>query len=436
MQLQGWGRFPDITANIIEPVSPESAQQLFKSRQGKPSTIPRGMGRSYGDSALAAEVISSRFLDGFISLDEESHSIRCGSGVTMEDILKVAIPRGYFIHVLPGTQYVSLGGAIAADIHGKNHHKVGSFCRYVSALDLMLANGEIKHCSATENPELFMATCGGMGLTGVIIDATISLKKVPSVSIKKKSIAAENLLECMDHIEKNDTIEYSVAWIDCLAKREKLGRSIVHLAEHCEEGFSQYNPRKNLSIPFSMPSIFLNNYSVSIFNTVLYNLLKRKNDFSIVNYKPYFFPLDRVRNWNRLYGTQGFLQYQFVIPLVSARQGVSEILKKVSESGKGPPLSVLKKFGEGNENYLSFPLNGYSLAMDFKNEKSLFPLLSELDEIVLAHGGRLYLAKDARMSEDVFKKSYVNWEKFQAIKSQVDPHNVFASLQSSRLGLT
>ena len=436
MQLQGWGRFPDITANIIEPVSLESAQQLFKSRQGKPSTIPRGMGRSYGDSALAAEVISSRFLDGFISLDEESHSIRCGSGVTMEDILKVAIPRGYFIHVLPGTQYVSLGGAIAADIHGKNHHKVGSFCRYVSSLDLMLANGEIKHCSATENPELFMATCGGMGLTGVIIDATISLKKVPSVSIKKKSIAAENLLECMDHIEKNDASEYSVAWIDCLAKREKLGRSIVHLAEHCEEEFSQYNPRKNLSIPFSMPSIFLNNYSVSIFNTVLYNLLKRKNDFSIVNYKPYFFPLDRVRNWNRLYGTQGFLQYQFVIPLVSARQGVSEILKKVSESGKGPPLSVLKKLGEGNENYLSFPLNGYSLAMDFKNEKSLFPLLSELDEIVLAHGGRLYLAKDARMSEDVFKKSYVNWEKFQAIKSQVDPHNVFASLQSSRLGLT
>ena len=233
MHLQGWGRFPDITADIIEPTSVESAQQFLESRQKKSSIIPRGMGRSYGDSALAKEVVSSRFLNNFISLDEENHNIQCGSGVIMEEILQVVIPKGYFIDVLPGTKYVSVGGAIAADIHGKNHHIVGSFCEHISTLSLMLANGEIKRCSKTENHELFLATCGGMGLTGIILDATLSLKKVPSVSIRKRSIAAANLFECMNLIDENKTSQYSVAWVDCLAKSEKLGRSVVHLAEHC-----------------------------------------------------------------------------------------------------------------------------------------------------------------------------------------------------------
>ena len=436
MRLQGWGRFPDIAADLIEPVSVESIRKSLKDKNKVLPLIPRGAGRSYGDSALATRVISTHFLDEFIAFDQTTQTIQCGSGMTLNAILKLIIPKGYFIPVLPGTKYISVGGAIAADIHGKNHHKYGSFCSYVSELSLMLASGEIVKCSKTKNSELFQATCGGMGLTGIIIDAALSLKRVPSVSIRKRSLAAGDLIECMDIIDENEESEYSVAWLDCLASKARLGRSIIHLAEHCEEGPAEYESSIKMSIPFSTPSMLLNKYSISIFNWGLYNLRKYGSEFSTVGYESYFFPLDYLKNWNRLYGSQGFLQYQFVVPITHSRQTISEILKKIHAAGKGPLLSVLKKFGEGNNNYLSFPFRGYSLALDFKKEKSLFPLLKELDEIVLETGGRLYLAKDARMDEDAFKRSYLDWEQFLNVKSQVDPDNMFASMQSDRIGLT
>ena len=398
--------------------------------------IVRGGGRSYGDSALADTVLSSRFLDSFIEFAADTGSIRCGAGVSMAALLDVAIPQGYFVPVLPGTKYVSVGGAIAADIHGKNHHKDGSFCNHVSSLSLLLSSGELIQCSRDENNEAFAATCGGMGLTGIIVDATLTLEKVPSVSIRRNSILAENLEDCMDLIDKHGDSKHSVAWVDCLARGDSLGRSILHLADYCEKGIQEPKSRIALSIPFTTPGFLLNRFSTKLLNNTIYAMRKHRRNISTVNYDAYFFPLDNIRNWNRLYGGKGFLQYQFVIPYDSARKGIREVLEIVSESAKGSFISVLKKFGDANKNLLSFPTSGYTLTVDFKNEPSVFPLLTKLDEIVLAHGGRLYLAKDSRMSEDVFKTAYPNWERFVEVKKTLDPSNTFASHQSARLGLT
>ncbi|NKB35009.1 MAG: FAD-binding protein [Pseudomonadales bacterium] len=398
--------------------------------------IVRGGGRSYGDSSLATTVLSSRFLDSFLEIDPTNGVIRCGAGVTMESLLRVVIPHGFFVPVLPGTKYVSVGGAIAADIHGKNHHRDGSFCDHIERFSLLLASGEILECGAEKNSNAFHATCGGMGLTGVILEATLKLEKVPSVSIKRQSTAVANLEECMELIEDNENSKHSVAWVDCLAQGEELGRSVLHLAEYSEVGSQDFKTRMGPSVPFSSPAFLLNKYTTRLFNNSLYSLRKRSISTKIVNYDAYFFPLDNIRNWNRLYGRKGFIQYQLVLPSDSARSGLKEVLKLVSDSGRGSFISVLKKFGEANQNLLSFPTAGYTLTLDFKQEASVFPLLQKLDEIVLAHNGKLYLAKDSRMSEDVFKASYDSWENFLEIKNELDPQCRFASLQSNRLGLT
>ena len=389
---------------------------------------------------MAGQLIGSRFLDSFLALDEQQQTLRCGAGVKLGDILKVCLPRGLFLPVLPGTKAVSVGGAIAADVHGKNHHRDGSFCQHVIQISLMLASGEVVSCSATQNQELFRASCGGMGLTGAIVEATLRLAAVPSRYIDQRSLVANNLQECFAHIEDNADSKYSVAWLDCLATGDDMGRSVLYLGEHSKgknlKSDRKYQDRSSISVPFSTPSFLLNKSSMSLFNSTYFSLQKHKSRTSRLDYDNYFFPLDRLSNWNRLYGSKGFLQYQFVLPGEGALEGITTVLEKISKQGKGSFLTVLKKFGEANENLLSFPRSGYTLTLDFKNETSLFPLLDELDRIVLDHDGRLYLAKDARMSEAVFKASYPNWEAFMAIKAKVDPHNRFASLQSNRLGLT
>ena len=439
MEAMGWGRYPKATADLIEPADAQSLQKIVASQKKSASCISRGAGRSYGDSALAGQLIGSRFLDSFLALDEQQQTLRCGAGVKLGDILKVCLPRGLFLPVLPGTKAVSVGGAIAADVHGKNHHRDGSFCQHVIQISLMLASGEVVSCSATQNQELFRASCGGMGLTGAIVEATLRLAAVPSRYIDQRSLVANNLQECLAHIEDNADSKYSVAWLDCLATGDDMGRSVLYLGEHSKgknlKSDRKYQDRSSISVPFSTPSFLLNKSSMSLFNSTYFSLQKHKSRTSRLDYDNYFFPLDRLSNWNRLYGSKGFLQYQFVLPGEGALEGITTVLEKISKQGKGSFLTVLKKFGEANENLLSFPRSGYTLTLDFKNETSLFPLLDELDRIVLDHDGRLYLAKDARMSEAVFKASYPNWEAFITIKAKVDPHNRFASLQSNRLGL-
>jgi decaprenylphospho-beta-D-ribofuranose 2-oxidase len=450
MTFSGWGRYPRLESRLIEPISTfEIEKSLGGSGQWGPSIIARGAGRSYGDSALAETLVSTRYLDNFSSLTTSDHGhtvLRCASGMSLEKVLETIIPKGLFLPVLPGAKAVTVGGAIAADVHGKNHHIDGSFCDHVESMQVLLATGEIINCNRNAYSELFHATCGGMGLTGIILDAAIKLVPMPSLDIAQRTLVADNLQDCMELMDEHHESKYSVAWIDCLASGAAQGRSVLYLGEHVDEKDAREKSksgrkglraikRSELKIPFDAPSFLLNKYTMMGFNSAYFALQKNRIAPKRIDYDAFFFPLERLRNWNRLYGSKGFLQYQLAVPPESAYACVSAVLSCASQAGKGSFLSVLKKFGKANNNLLSFPIEGYTLALDFKYEDSLFPLLDKLDAIVLAHGGRLYLAKDARMSKACFRQSYAQWERFAELKQKLDPRGQFSSLQSRRLGL-
>lgn len=438
MEISGWGQYPRHTATVIEPPSAGDVQTALRQSADLP-LITRGRGKSYGDSSLANSVLSSRLLDNYISLDQNNLKLQCGAGITLGSILELIVPLGAFLPVLPGTRHVSAGGALAADIHGKNHHGKGSFSDHVDSFRLCLANGEIKQCSRTRNKKLFAATCGGMGLTGIVLDMTLKLLPIGNDQINNRTVVSKNLDESLALLAEHSSSEYVVSWIDCLAKGDALGRGVVFIGEHAtgqESGKTGRPPGVSIPVPFHTPGLLLNRYSMSLFNNTYYGLHNKSQPDQQVHYERYFFPLDRIQSWNRLYGRRGFLQYQLVLPLPAAKEGIRQILERVADAGKGSFLAVLKQFGPGNDNYLSFPCEGITLTLDFKKEASVFGLLEELDKIVLAHQGRLYLAKDARMTAETFKACYPNWEEFLAVKQQVDPDNRFASLQSDRLGLT
>ncbi|MEX0618981.1 MAG: FAD-binding oxidoreductase [Pseudohongiellaceae bacterium] len=444
METYGWGRFPKTDAEITAPRDAAALQAWVRETDGRAGhAIVRGAGRSYGDSALAPQILSSRYLDHFCEFDDEGR-LRCSGGVTLGHILDNFVPRGWFLPVIPGTRFVTVGGAIASDIHGKNHHLDGCFGNFVESFQLLLATGDILTCSREENTEIFRATCGGMGLTGIVLEAVLRLRAVNSSAIRQQTFQAQNLDGVFGLFDANPDSTYSVAWLDCMARGDALGRSLLFLGEHAsatEDGGGPAQKRdrqsgasRSVTVPFTTPAFLLNKFSMSLFNACYFKLAANRKD-KLLDYAEYFFPLDRFLHWNRLYGRNGFLQYQFVIPQGQAREGIGAVLKEVTEQGKGSFLSVLKKLGEHNDHYLSFPLEGYTLALDFKYEKSLPRLLDRLDRIVLSHGGRLYLAKDARMSKDTFRQGYPKWEKFIAVKRQVDPDCRFASLQARRLGL-
>ena len=434
-QIHGWGRFPRAEAQMSEPADVDGLRALLED-ESPGACIPRGSGLSYGDSALAGSVISGLGLRHVCELDSVGGVLRCSAGLNLREILREVVPEGWIPPVLPGTALVSVGGAVAADIHGKNHHRHGSFCEHVRELTLMLADGEVVRCGSERNPDLFQATCGGMGLTGIILEAELQLAPITSSTMAGRSLPAANLAECFELLEVHEQAHYSVAWLDCLTRGPHMGRGMIYLAEHEIEGELCYRGRRALGVPFATPGMLLNRRSLSMFNSTYYRWQNFRAGRNRLDLDAYFFPLDRIRNWNRLYGAAGFLQYQFVLPLDAAREGIATVLRKVSDAGKGSFLSVLKKMGPANGNLLSFPASGYTLALDFRREASLFPLLDQLDTIVFDHGGRIYLAKDARMSETVFKAGYPDWERFLAIKHRVDPNMRFRSAQSDRIGLT
>jgi FAD/FMN-containing dehydrogenase len=442
MKTQGWGHHPTLDSNHLEPAFQADVAQLLgekstrSARNADKFVIPRGAGRSYGDSALAATVLSSRYLDRFISFDTTNGELSCESGVTLDQILAISVPKGWILPVLPGTRFVTVGGAIASDFHVKNHHLEGCFSNHIKSVHVMLASGEIVQCSPARGKNLFRATCGGMGLTGVILKAKLKLRKIESSNIQQRTLSAANLSEIFQLFDQNSHSQYSVAWLDCLAKNQHLGRSLLMLGEHASEGELITKRLRTVSVPSFSPGFVLNRFTVKAFNSAYLQLKSLKSSNRLVHYDDYFFPLDGIRNWNRLYGSKGFLQYQVVIPDDAAEAGIKAVLNETSSAGKGSFLTVLKKLGPANGNFLSFPMQGYTLALDFKYETTLLPLLERLDEIVLAHGGRHYLAKDARMNESTFKHSYPEWEKFCKIRNYVDPHNTFGSEQSTRLGLT
>lgn len=432
MSLHSWGNYPRIDNTVFDYTDEQDLHHIMQEHR---NIIPYGNGRSYGDSALNTNIIHTIRHKYFLSFDENNGILHCEAGVLLSEILDVFLPRGWFLSATPGTKLITVGGAIAADVHGKNHHVAGSFGDSVLSFRLAMPDGRTLTCSPTENRELFRATCGGMGLTGVITDAHIRLQPVRSSFIDQVSVKTRSLRETIEAFEAYKEYTYSVAWIDCLAAGESLGRGILTVGEHATDGNLTYNSTAKLAIPIELPSLTLNKYSVKAFNMLYYAKAKSGVSRQKVSIDTFFYPLDAIGHWNRIYGGNGFLQYQFVLPKEESFTGLQKILSKIRDSGKGSFLVVLKLFGKGNENYLSFPMEGYTLALDFKIEPELFPLLDALDAIVLAHGGRFYLAKDSRVSKEVFEQGYPHIEAFRALRKEYNLYATLQSLQSRRIGI-
>lgn len=432
MALLSWGNYPNIDAITYK----FDHQHALKTVIDKPNQfIARGNGRSYGDSALNTHQVHVRSYNYFLDFDQNTGILHCQAGVLLSEILETFIPRGWFVAVTPGTKLITVGGAIASDVHGKNHHLTGSFSDSIVEFTMMLPNTEIITCSHIVNPELFQATCGGMGLTGIILDAKIKLQAINSSIIDQLTIKTKNLEETFEAFEKYKDYTYSVAWIDCMAKRDNLGRCLLMLGEHANDGNLDYVNTNKLSIPFQFPSFALNNLTVKSFNSLYYAKVRTAISQQKVSIDSFFYPLDAIANWNRIYGKNGFTQYQFVLPLDKSYEGLEKILRKIAASGKGSFLAVLKLFGKANANWLSFPMEGYTLALDFKIEPGLFELLNELDKIVLEYEGRFYLSKDVRVSKETFEAGYKDIDKFRQLRKQYKMDQKFHSLQSKRVGI-
>lgn len=422
---QSWGQYPSSNPHSVFPIFWTSDTVPFETSD-KPF-LPYAHGRSYGDSCLndQGNLLDVSPLRRLIAFDEKTGVLRCEAGVTFSDIHQLTIPTGWFLPVTPGTQFVSIGGAIANDIHGKNHHQAGTFGLHVKSFELLRSNGEHLLCSPEHNLDFYCATIGGLGLTGLILWAEIQLKPVLGPWIKTQRLRFKNLKEFFQlSTEADQHFEYTVAWIDCFAKGPHLGRGIFIQGNHQKKEDSidsQFHLRQTRSIPLNPPFGLINSTTLKWFNSFYYNTACPKS--SSRNFEPYdrfFYPLDAIRNANRLYGTEGFLQYQCVIPVAVQKEGTETLLSHIQRSNQGSSLAVLKQFGTiTSPGLLSFPKAGTTLALDFpfRGEKTL-KLLSELDEIVAKSGGAVYPAKDARMSSKHFQQYFPKWREFSRF---IDP---------------
>jgi len=401
-KVTNWGNFPIVEK---EMKSEDSFRKIKEFVLNNNEVIARGNGRCYGDASLGEHIFSTKKLNKFISFDRLNGIIECESGVLLSDVLETSVPQGYFLYVTPGTKLISVGGAIASDVHGKNHHSEGCFSEYLLDFKLMTENGDIIICSKEENSEKFYATIGGMGLTGIILSARFKLKNIETAYIRQESIKAENLDEIFRLFDESESWTYTVAWIDCLQKGKDIGRSILMRGEHAfahelPQKFSK-NPlrlKKKFSptVPFYFPGFVLNALTVKLFNLLYYKRQTKKEVKNIIDYETYFYPLDAVNDWNKIYGKSGFIQYQMVIPKENGKEGMKKILETIANSGNGSFLAVLKLFGKNNpEAYNSFPIEGYTLALDFKVNSKLKKLVEQLDQTVQDFGGRIYLTKDS-----------------------------------------
>lgn len=441
--LSGWGRYPVCESEVYRPEKLSELKAIVTS-DAEP-LIARGAGRAYGDAALNAGncVLDVGRMNRMLGFDAEEAVLRCEAGVTFAEILEVFLPRGFFPPVTPGTRYVTLGGSVAADVHGKNHHRESSLGRHLLWFDLMLPSGEIRRCSREENADLFHATIGGMGLTGVILELELRLHRIPSAYIEAELIRARDVDDAFARFEAADQhCDYSVAWIDCLSKGGALGRSVLNAGNFAPPDALPARLRQaplhvkapvRFSVPINLPRFALNPAGLRAFNSAYY-LRHRDAPRVITPYESFFYPLDSIDNWNRIYGKRGFVQYQCVWPLDQSREGLVEVLEAISQSGRGSFLAVLKKFGQ-QEGMLSFPMPGYTLALDFPVSDGLFEFLDRLDEMVVKRGGRVYLAKDARLRPETFRAMYPGLARWQQVKASADPNNRFSSSLSRRLGM-
>jgi FAD/FMN-containing dehydrogenases len=440
--LSGWGNIPKSTCNVLYP---RNEHDLLKAPAAR-HILPRGLGRSYADQATNTDqvVLKMEKMNHFLSFDEEKGILHCEAGVSLEDILTHLTPRGWFPMITPGTKYVTIGGAIANDVHGKAHHADGSFVNCVYDFTILLADGSVVRASREENPDLFWANFGGLGLLGTILTATIQLRKVETTYFRQKAFAARNLDEMLQAIdETSDEFPASVAWIDPMAKGERLGRGVLSMGDHArfdelpeklKKDPLKIGGKPKLTVPFYLPAFVLNPLTVRMLDMVIYQMQKSAPSFS--HYDKFFYPLDMINEWNRGYGKRGFIQYQFVIPLQDGWKNIRTILTEITQSHCIPFLNVLKKFGKAQGGLLSFPFEGYTFAIDFPITPQLKAFTKRLDRMVLQMGGRIYLGKDAYLDEATFKAMYPQYVEWLKIKRKYDPQNLYTSDLARRIGLT
>ncbi|HEX4021871.1 MAG TPA: FAD-binding oxidoreductase [Acidobacteriaceae bacterium] len=416
--FESWGRYPQVECELR---SLHWASD-FPPRGDLPQALlPVGMGRSYGDVCLleGGTLFSTVGLNRLLSFDVQTGLLRCESGVTLAEILNFAVPLGWFLPVTPGTKYVTVGGAIANDIHGKNHHVAGTFGCHVPRFELVRSDGTRMICSADQNPEWFAATIGGMGLTGFIPWAEVQLRPIVSRNICYEGVCFHGLDEFLALSAGSSRVEYTVAWIDCVSRGRNFARGIYMQGDHSQiPDPLKPTPDPRLLVPFDLPGWVLNRASMRIFNGVYYHKQLRRHVSTLMDYEPFFYPLDKVLHWNRIYGQRGFLQFQCVVPFANGRDGMLEILKAIADSGLGSFLAVLKVMGEPESpGLMSFPMPGITLALDIPIHPGVtFPLFDRLAEMTRELGGRLYPAKDARMTATQFQTFYPQWQQLAAYR--------------------
>lgn len=420
--VESWGRYPDSrSVRRFINWSCDGLPAFDRARK----ILPYGLGRSYGDCCLndGGEVIATSGMNRVLAFDLKSGLIRCEAGVCLDDLLKLIVPRGWFLPVTPGTRYITVGGAVANDVHGKNHHHAGTFGCHVRQFELLRSDGRRMICSPRENSEWFAATIGGIGLTGLITWVEFSLRKIASAMIEMETIKLGNLDDFFQISAESDReFEHTVAWVDCLARGPALGRGIFMRGNHAPAGAGPLvaHQAPKLSVPVDFPAAALNPHTIMAFNALYYGRVWRRMSRSVLHYGPFFHPLDSINQWNRIYGRRGFFQYQFVVPFSSDATAVREIFERIARSGQGSFLAVLKTLGNRQSaGLMSFPMPGITLALDFPNcGVETLKLFDELDRVVLAAGGRLYPAKDARMSPEFYVRSYPQYKEFSGY---VDP---------------
>lgn len=418
---QSWGRYPEAKQSII------TISDRHRTLPAMATTLlPHGNGRSYGDSCLndGGTLLHARNLDRYIRFDVTNGMLDCEAGVLFSEILDLVVPQGWFLPVTPGTKFLTVGGAIANDVHGKNHHRAGTFGRHVLELELLRSDGSRRICSATQHPEWFAATIGGLGLTGLITRASIQLRRIAGPWMSTEVHRFDNLAGFFQLSESSDRdYEYTVAWIDCAAKGRALGRGLFTRANHApaHPDLRPSAPSRRVRVPVVPPLSLINPLTLRAFNTLYYHRQRQRLVHATTHYEPHFYPLDGINDWNRIYGPRGFMQYQCVVPPTGAEHCIARLTQIIASAGGGSFLAVLKQFGTlPSPGMLSFPRPGATLALDFPNNgKRTLRLLDELDDVVAEAGGAVYPAKDARMSGHHFRQYFPAWESFS---QYIDPH--------------